>query len=134
MWYEGCDDVIRRNIIVNTKSTDIYEFIRCNSAHARQLEHNLFYNYKGEPTVRLRAGAPRPFKELMSLAEWQARGLDLGSVFADPLFIDPAKGDYRVRPNSPALKLGFKNFPMDQFGTLKPEFCAEAQEGPNRFD
>jgi len=134
VWYEGCEDVIRRNIIVNTKGTDIYEFIRCNPQYARQFDYNLFYNYKGEPTVRLRAGAPSPFKELMSLADWQAQGLDLGSVFADPLFIAPARGDYRVRANSPALKLGFKNFPMDNFGVLKPEFRAEAQEGHRRFD
>jgi len=33
-----------------------------------------------------------------------------------------AKGDYRVRDNSPALKLGFKNFPMDKFGTQKSEY------------
>ena len=133
-WYQGCDDVIRRNIIVNTERTDVYEFIRCNPTHARQFDYNLFYNYKGEPTVRLRAGAPPPFKELMSFAEWQAQGFDLDSVFANPLFIDPANGDYRVRPNSPALALGFKNFPMDNFGVLKPEFRAEAEEGHRRFD
>jgi len=134
VWYQGCDDVIRRNIIVNTERTDIYEFIRCNPTYARQFDYNLFYNYKGEPTVRLRADVPSPFKEVMSLAEWQAQGLDVYSVFADPLFIDPAKGDYRVRPNSPALKLGFKNFAMDNFGVLKPEFRAEAEEGHRRFD
>ena len=134
VWYEGCDDVIRRNIIVNTERTDIYEFIRCNPTYARQFDYNLFYNYKGEPTVRLRAGAPSPFKELMSFAEWQAQGFDVDSVFADPLFIDPANGDYRVQPNSPALALGFKNFPMDNFGVLKPEFRTEAEEGHRRFD
>jgi len=31
------------------------------------------------------------------------------------MFVDPAHGDYRVKPGSPALALGFKNFPMDQF-------------------
>ena len=133
-WYQGCDDVIRRNIIVNTERTDVYEFIRCNPTYAKQFDYNLFYNYKGEPTVRLRAGAPSPFKELMSFAEWQAQGFDLDSVFANPLFIDPANGDYRVRPNSPALALGFKNFPMNNFGVLKPEFRAEAEEGHRRFD
>jgi hypothetical protein len=52
----------------------------------------------------------------LSLPEWQALGYDLHSLFADPLFIDPDKGDYRVRPESPALKLGFVNFDMDTFG------------------
>ena len=134
VWYEGCDDVIRRNIIVNTEGTAIYEFIRCNPTYARQFDYNLFYNYKGEPVVRLRDGAPSPFKELMSFSEWQAQGFDVDSLFADPLFIKPAKGDYRVKPNSPALKLGFKNFPMDNFGVLKPEFRTEAEEEHRLFD
>jgi hypothetical protein len=42
--------------------------------------------------------------------------LDEHSVTADPQFVDAAKGDYTVKPGSPALDLGFKNFPMDQFG------------------
>jgi hypothetical protein len=42
-------------------------------------------------------------------------------VLADPMFVDPANGDYRVRPESPALKLGFKNFDLDKFGLL-PNF------------
>ena len=134
VWYEGCDDVIRRNIIVNTKGTDIYELIRCNPQYAQQFDNNLFYNYSGEPTVRLIGGVPPSFKEIMSLSEWQAQGLDVDSVFANPLFIDPTKGDYRVQSNSPALKLGFKNFPMDNFGVLKPEFQAEAEEGHRLFD
>ena len=32
------------------------------------------------------------------------------------MFVDAARGDYRVKEGSPALALGFKNFPMDQFG------------------
>jgi membrane-associated protease RseP (regulator of RpoE activity) len=37
------------------------------------------------------------------------------------MFVDPAKGDFRVKDGSPALKLGFQNFPMDRFGVQKPE-------------
>ena len=32
-------------------------------------------------------------------------GLDAHSVFADPRFVDPANGDYRLAPDSPARKL-----------------------------
>jgi len=59
--------------------------------------------------------------EILTLAKWQALGYDRNSTFADPLFVDPENGDYRVRPDSPALKLGFENFPMDHFGLL-PDF------------
>jgi len=49
-------------------------------------------------------------------AAWRAKGFDRESVFADPEFVDPLSGNYHVRATSPALALGFKNFPMDGFG------------------
>jgi hypothetical protein len=47
-------------------------------------------------------------------------GRDTHSIEADAKFRDPSHGDYRVSEDSPALKLGFKNFPMDQFGVRSP--------------
>jgi hypothetical protein len=35
---------------------------------------------------------------------------------ADPLFLDSAKGDYRMRPGSPAFKKGFKSLPIEKMG------------------
>lgn len=54
-------------------------------------------------------------------------GCDADSLAGDPMFVDPAKGDFRVKDGSPALKIGFKNFPMDQFGVKKPAFKAIAK-------
>ncbi len=42
--------------------------------------------------------------------EWRFLGQDAESVLADPLFVAAEKGDYTLRPESPALKLGFKPF------------------------
>jgi hypothetical protein len=47
-----------------------------------------------------------------TLEEWRRRGFDRHSRVADPLFVDPAHGDYRLKPDSPALKLGFKPIPF----------------------
>ncbi len=57
----------------------------------------------------------------------QQSGRDEHSIIADAEFIDPAHGDYRVKDGSPALALGFVNFPMDQFGVQKPELRAIAR-------
>ncbi|SEW41280.1 PDZ domain-containing protein [Chitinophaga arvensicola] len=55
---------------------------------------------------------------------------DVHSLSGDPLFISPAKGDYRVQPGSPALKIGFRNFPMDQFGVVSPALKKLAAKAP----
>jgi hypothetical protein len=41
------------------------------------------------------------------------------SVVADPLFGDPSKDDYSLRPESPAFRLGFKPFDLLQVGPRK---------------
>lgn len=61
-------------------------------------------------------GKPVDFKG-MSLADWQKKEQDAHSIVADPLFVNPAKGDFRLKPNSPALKLGFK--PIEFLGIGK---------------
>jgi hypothetical protein len=54
-------------------------------------------------------------------------GRDEHSIVADAQFMDPARGDYRVKDGSPALALGFLNFGMDQFGVQKPALRAIAR-------
>jgi len=54
-------------------------------------------------------------------------GCDAASLSGDPMFVDPAKGNFQVKPGSPALKLGFKNFAMDNFGVTSPKLKALAR-------
>jgi hypothetical protein len=49
-------------------------------------------------------------------AEWVAAGNDTHSLIADPLFVNPGKDDYRLKPDSPAFKLGFKAIPVEKIG------------------
>jgi hypothetical protein len=42
--------------------------------------------------------------------------MDAHSVLAAPLLMDPAKSDFRLRENSPALKLGFVPLDLTRVG------------------
>ena len=46
-------------------------------------------------------------------------GVEKGSIVADPLFVNPAGHDYRLRPDSPAIKLGFVPFDPRKAGRKK---------------
>jgi hypothetical protein len=56
-----------------------------------------------------------------------ANGADAHSAVGDPEFADPADGDFTAGNTALANKIGFKNFPMDQFGVQKPELKAIAR-------
>jgi len=43
----------------------------------------------------------------LSFEEWQKRGMDRNSLIADPLFASPERGDFSLKQNSPAVKIGF---------------------------
>jgi parallel beta-helix repeat protein len=50
------------------------------------------------------------------LKKQHADGVDKNSLAVDPLFVDPEKGDFRFKPNSPALKMGIVPFDMSMVG------------------
>lgn len=47
---------------------------------------------------------------------WQMAGADTHSLIADPLFTDPARGDFTLKPGSPAFSLGFEPIPFHKIG------------------
>ncbi len=103
VWYDESRDEYINNILVNETAYNA-KYMHSRKAKGAQatLDKNVFYN--GGAEVKL------------SDENWIPSGCDANSVIADPMFVDPANNDYRVKEGSPALKLGFKNFPMDQFG------------------
>ncbi|MBW3628498.1 MAG: right-handed parallel beta-helix repeat-containing protein, partial [Gemmatimonadetes bacterium] len=72
------------------------------------MDWNLYFN----PNVR--EDSVRFGKE--SFAQWRGRGKDVHSLYTDPLFVDPARYDFRLRPGSPAFRLGFRPIDMSSVG------------------
>ena len=74
-----------------------------------ELDFNLYWHF----------GKPVHFPGGLTLEQWQAKtGKDTHSIVADPLFVDPKNGDYRLKAESPALELGFKSFDPNEAGRL----------------
>jgi hypothetical protein len=111
-WFKHSEDVVRRNIMF----TDHYMPAggMPDTPWGQEVDNNIVH----------REGATDS-EPAAKLAEQSRR--DQHSVIADSQFVDPANGDFRVKEGSPALKLGFANFPMDQFGVQKAELKAIAR-------
>ncbi|KAA5825186.1 DUF1565 domain-containing protein [Algibacter amylolyticus] len=94
VWFANSEDVFKHNIVGDT-----YQDVGL-LGWGKDLDYNLFPN---------EAAMMKP----------QIYNRDKHSAFGDPMFVNPEQLDFSVSKNSPALKLGFKNFPMDQFGVQK---------------
>lgn len=66
----------------------------------------------------------------MDFAMWKTKGNDNDSIVADPLFVDASNDDYRLKPNSPALKLGFQPIDLRQTGLYGDKSWVEL---PNKY-
>ena len=108
--YSNGGDKFIKNIVVKDSGESIYWLYQPFGGNdwIEQMDYNV---YSGSDNI----------SDGANLGDWQQQGFDKHSVSADPMFVDPQSRDYRVKPGSPALKLGFKNFDMDNFGLL-PDF------------
>lgn len=78
-------------------------------------------NFRMDYNLYWHGGKPVVFPRNLTLEQWQKeRGQDLHSLIADPKFVDPAKDDYRLQPDSPAFQLGFKPFDPGEAGRTTP--------------
>jgi hypothetical protein len=52
---------------------------------------------------------------------WRKLGLDTHSIAADPKFVDAAHDDFHLRPDSPALQVGFIPIPLEKIGPYQSD-------------
>ena len=105
VWYDNSGDVFARNIVMHAYQPAIMK----DSKWGKQVDFNPYTTTDADRIA------------------FADRDCDAHSTVGDPLFIDVEHGDFRVQPGSPALELGFVNFPMDQFGVRSPRLKAIAR-------
>ena len=100
VWYHGSNDEVHSNIFAKRHSP-----ARMSSRYTRDktmVDRNLFTSNDS------------------AILKFSKRlGWDANSLLDDAMYLDPDSGDFGVKEGSPALNLGFENFPMDQFGVKK---------------
>ncbi|MCG1037447.1 alpha/beta hydrolase fold domain-containing protein [Polaribacter sargassicola] len=94
VWFANSRDVFKHNIVADT-----YQDVGL-LGWGKELDYNLFPNEE-------------------SMMKPQIYNRDLHSIYGDPMFKNPSELDFTVAENSPAIKIGFKNFPMNKFGVQK---------------
>ena len=108
-------NVFRRNIIAYKDPKALLWFSyqgTWNRNILGEVDHNLYWNTGGLDL----AATSQPITPEGPWAKWQAAGLDAHSRIAEPELADPAKGDYRLKTNSPAFALGFQRLPFERIG------------------
>lgn len=126
------DNVIRNNIFARSATVLIWQFPPGGN---NVFQHNVCYVTQGElflPDAQPdpgsvwernlyfdASGQPLAFGD-DTFEEWQERGMDLDSLVADPLFVDPERFDFRLKPESPAFQLGFQALDLSQAGLIGP--------------
>lgn len=110
VWYVNSGDVFKNNIVFNRYFPAIMNSaIPDNGKWGKELDYNYFVASEAHKV------------------KFNVNGCDLNSAYGEVRFVDAAKGDFRVVDNSEALKIGFVNFAMDQFGVQKPSLKAIAK-------
>jgi len=103
VWPKNNGDVFKNNIVFTAhQPSSMTRGLKPDDKWGEEIDYNI---YASSNSDRLK---------------FAVNGCDFNSVVADPLFIDPGKGDFRVAEESEAIKLGFRNFAMSDFGVVSP--------------
>ncbi|MBR5452662.1 MAG: right-handed parallel beta-helix repeat-containing protein [Clostridia bacterium] len=136
----GAGNVVRNNIFA-FPGTSVLGFTRPEPHLSATLNSNIFYSdsrpiigefYDRYPGTHIGNGTVVTFGNLMydasgaltysdadgleTLESAQKRGMEYGSVYADPMFRDPKNDDFTLSPDSPAKEIGFIPFDYSKAG------------------
>ena len=89
-----------RNIVADCR-TRVFVLDNWNDQMLERSDENLIFRSKHGPFYA---------------AACRRLGFEADSIAADPLFVDPAHDDYRLKPGSPAFALGFQPIDISRIG------------------
>ncbi|MDF7824770.1 hypothetical protein P4B35_12165 [Pontiellaceae bacterium B12227] len=131
---EGYKRIVRNNIILREGYT-------CNVPYPKPtqdvFESNIFWGTgysASKPKLwggsRNKSFMHNPASEAVEhwIAGHSKTGDDAESLYGNVQFVNPAAGDFSVVAGSPALSVGFENFPMEGFGVTSDRLKAMAEE------
>jgi len=119
-----------RNIAYQRGGSTVYQFYPWTDTMVAESDHNVFYHPDGAYQVVI-DWRPVPWEEWRRLLGGK---YDQHSVLADPEFTDPEHFDYRLRPGSPALALGFEEIDLSRVGPRPGfRFAAQIEQANRRF-
>lgn len=143
----GADNTIRNNIFAFSRESQIRrsrEDKKCSVI----FERNLVYcdndqvltqvwrngDYKVDYNVYWTTAKATPLFDRRDFAEWRETSKqDQHSLLADPRFVDAEHRDFRLQPDSPAAKLGFKPIDLAGIGLYgEPEWMAAPKKVSRR--
>ena len=131
----GRDNLVRNNVLALSATYGQIRRSREEEHNSFTVERNVIYsngvpmlggnwsngNFKLKDNCYFDASGSGPkFPGELTLEAWQAKGHDAGSIVADPKFADPAKFDFSLPADSPAVKLGFEPIDANQCGLVGP--------------
>ncbi|MEZ6122393.1 MAG: right-handed parallel beta-helix repeat-containing protein [Planctomycetaceae bacterium] len=138
----GRDNLIRNNIFAFSREYQVKRS-RVEDHLSFTLERNiiawdsgeLFHGYWTDANVKLNhnlywksGGGPIDFAG-RSFEQWQADGKDEDSIIADPLFVDATGDDFRLKPGTPATRIGLIPFDSSKAGVYgDAEWIAKARD------
>ncbi len=112
VWYPNSGDIFKYNIVFRAYKPAVMQRGIAPDGHwGAQLDSNLFVTNNDEDRMK-----------------FSRNGCDEHSLIGDPLFVDAEKGDFRVQDQSPALLIGFTNFPMNEFGVVSEKLRKMAKQ------
>jgi hypothetical protein len=133
----GWENLCQYNISVDGTTAAVYYNNIKGRMQGNRVLNNIFYNRDQGPRIHLGGNTPEqiathdfnlywPQPTVQGLANvtkgeepwqaWRGRGYDTHSEVVDPDFVNPAVDDFRLRPDSPALRLGFRATDFSEVG------------------